>query len=188
MYDSTCLGRPHAHHQELNSCSSSLWFYRWSVVVAVLSVVVGPVVGNRRVLGVRTPDTCWAVRKRQVINLRNSWVYLVDLFELYDDAGLTNFKFNERKWNAPDIYRAMFSNVQGVQLKSGPYFNPLKPELNPICYLLALLAHHFLHITRIRVKSLTFRLLMSYIYIYIYIYGAPILDVSRSHTTTQHSR
>ena len=29
---------------------------------------------------------------------------------------------------------------------------------------------------------------MSYIYIYIYIYGTPILDVSRSHTTTQHSR
>ena len=27
-----------------------------------------------------------------------------------------------------------------------------------------------------------------YIYIYIYIYVAPILDVSRSHTTTQHSR
>ena len=46
-------------------------------------------------------------------------------------------------------------------------FNPLKPELNSICYLLALLgAHHFLHVTRIRVKLLTFRLLMSYIYIY----------------------
>jgi len=61
--------------------------------------------------------------------------------------------------------------------------NPLNPELNPICYLLALLgAHHFLHVSRIRVKSLTIRLLMSYIY------GAPILDVSRSHTTTQHSR
>jgi hypothetical protein len=58
--------------------------------------------------------------------------------------------------------------------------NPLKPELIPICYLLALLgAHHFLHVSRIRVKLLTFRLLMSYIY------GAPILDVSRSHTTTQ---
>ena len=27
-----------------------------------------------------------------------------------------------------------------------------------------------------------------YIYIYIYIYGAPIVDVSRSHTTTHHSR
>ena len=49
--------------------------------------------------------------------------------------------------------------------------NPLNPKLNPICYLLALLgAHHFLHVSRIRVKLLTFRLLMSYIYIYIYIY------------------
>ena len=45
--------------------------------------------------------------------------------------------------------------------------NPLKPELNPIFYLLALLgAHHFLHVSRIRVKSLTFRRLMSYIYIW----------------------
>ena len=35
-------------------------------------------------------------------------------------------------------------------------------------------------------SKLTLRRLMSYIYIYIY--GAPILDVSRSHTTTQHSR
>jgi len=62
-------------------------------------------------------------------------------------------------------------------------FNPLNPELNPIYYLLALLgAHHFLHVSRIRVKLLTFRRLMSYIY------GAPILDVSRSHTTTHHSR
>jgi hypothetical protein len=35
-----------------------------------------------------------------------------------------------------------------------------------MCCLLALLgAHHFLHISRIRVKSLTLRLLMSYIYI-----------------------
>ena len=60
--------------------------------------------------------------------------------------------------------------------------NPLNPELNPICYLLALLTHHFLHVSRIMVKSSTLRLLMSYIY------GAPILDVSRSHTTTHHSR
>ena len=61
--------------------------------------------------------------------------------------------------------------------------NPLKPELKFLCYLLALLgAHRFLHVSRIGVKLLTFRLLMSYIY------EAPILDVSRSHTTTQHSR
>jgi len=60
-------------------------------------------------------------------------------------------------------------------------FNSLKPELNPICYLLALLAHHFLHVSRIRVKSLTIRLLMSYIY------GTPILDVSRSHNDAAQS-
>ena len=45
-------------------------------------------------------------------------------------------------------------------------FNPLNTELNPISYLLALLAHHFLHVSRIRVKSLTHSLLMSHIYIY----------------------
>jgi len=35
----------------------------------------------------------------------------------------------------------------------GNSINPLNAELNPICYLLALLgAHHFLHVSRIRVK------------------------------------
>ena len=49
--------------------------------------------------------------------------------------------------------------------------NTLNAELNPICCLLALLgAHHFLHVSRIRVKSLNLRILMIYIYIYIYIY------------------
>jgi len=51
-----------------------------------------------------------------------------------------------------------------VSTKQTVHINPLNAELNPICYLLALLAHHFLHISRIRVKSLTLRLLMSYIY------------------------
>ena len=61
-------------------------------------------------------------------------------------------------------------------------FSHLNPELNPICYLLALLgAHLFLHVTKIRVKILTFRRLMSYIY------GAPILDVSRSHNDAAQS-
>ena len=66
-----------------------------------------------------------------------------------------------------------------MYLSSYP-LNPLNAKLNPICYLLALLAHHFLHVSRIRVKSLTLRLLMSYIY------AAPNLDVSRSHTMTHH--
>ena len=63
-------------------------------------------------------------------------------------------------------------------------FNALNPELNPICYLLALLgAPHFLHVSRIRVKSLTIRLLM-YIYIYIYIYDISNLRVK--HRSMEH--
>jgi len=78
MYSSTCFGRPHAHHQELNNCSSSLWFYLWSVVIAVLMVLVGPdhdqqhcyhhapavkpeaatAVVELLMMGVRTPETC----------------------------------------------------------------------------------------------------------------------------------
>jgi len=59
------------------------------------------------------------------------------------------------KWAVTDFSKdrsAAFSRV-----------NPLNPKLNPICYLLALLAHHFLHVSGIRVKFLTFRPLMSYI-------------------------
>jgi len=104
MYCSTCFGRPHAHHQELNNCSSSLWFYLRSVVIAMLLVVVGPdhdqqhcyhhalkvkpeaatAVVELQMMGVRTPETCWVVHKRQVINLKTCCIWLVDLFEKYD--------------------------------------------------------------------------------------------------------
>ena len=91
-------------------------------------------------------------------------------------------------WNSP--LGVISTDLLKMEIRLSPHsvvFNPLNAELNPICCLLALLgAHHFLHVSRIRVKSLTLRLLMSYIYIYIY--WAPILDVSRSHTTTHHSR
>jgi hypothetical protein len=33
-------------------------------------------------MGVRTPETCRAVHKRQVINLRDYCIWLVNLFEL----------------------------------------------------------------------------------------------------------
>ena len=42
IYSSTCFGRPHAHHQELNNISNSLWFYLRIVVVTVLLFVFGP--------------------------------------------------------------------------------------------------------------------------------------------------
>jgi hypothetical protein len=36
IYSSTCFGRSPAHHQELNDCSISHWFYHRIVVIAVL--------------------------------------------------------------------------------------------------------------------------------------------------------
>jgi len=63
IHSSTCFGRPYAHHQELNNCGNSLWFYLRSVVIAVLLVVVGPVkpaaataVVELLMMGVRTPE------------------------------------------------------------------------------------------------------------------------------------
>jgi hypothetical protein len=32
-------------------------------------------------MGMRMPETCWAVFKRQVINLRSCWILLVDSVE-----------------------------------------------------------------------------------------------------------
>ena len=46
IYSSTRFGRPHAHRQELNNCSSNLWFYLRIVVTAVLLFAVGPNVNN----------------------------------------------------------------------------------------------------------------------------------------------
>jgi hypothetical protein len=41
IYSSTCLGRFPAHHQELNDCSGSLWFYLRIVVIVVLCSWLG---------------------------------------------------------------------------------------------------------------------------------------------------
>jgi len=40
IYSSSCFGHLHDRHQELNNCSSSLWFYLCIVVIAVLLFVV----------------------------------------------------------------------------------------------------------------------------------------------------
>jgi hypothetical protein len=46
VYSSTCFGRFPAHHQELNDCSDSLWFYLRIVVTAVLCSWSGWSVGR----------------------------------------------------------------------------------------------------------------------------------------------
>jgi hypothetical protein len=43
IYSPTCFGRSPAHHQKLNDCSSSLWFYLLIVVIAVLCLWSGQV-------------------------------------------------------------------------------------------------------------------------------------------------
>ena len=58
------------------------------------------------------------------------------------------------KWSSPVCRSLRTAYIKG---NFSIHINPLNPELNPICCLLALLAHHFLHVSRIIVKSLTLR-------------------------------
>jgi hypothetical protein len=93
---STCFGRPHAHHQELNNCSSSHGFYLRIVVIAVLflwsarsqiqhcyhhDMKVKPEAATAVIellmLRGRTPETCWAVNKRQANELKHFCIWLV---------------------------------------------------------------------------------------------------------------
>ena len=88
----------------------------------------------------------------------------------FNAAGLCGISYLEFQITFDDIFRV--------------WFNPLNAELNPICYLLALLrAHHFLHVSRIRVKSLTLRLIMSYIYICMEHQFLMFLDHTQRRTT-----
>jgi hypothetical protein len=67
IYSSTCFGRPHAHHQELNDCSSSIWFYLRIVLIAEphgyhhdtkVKADAANAVIELLMMGVRTPETC----------------------------------------------------------------------------------------------------------------------------------
>jgi hypothetical protein len=63
-YSSTFFGHPHAHHQELNNCSSSLWFYLRNMVTALLppspsgKLEAASAVIELLMMGMRMPKTC----------------------------------------------------------------------------------------------------------------------------------
>ena len=98
-----------------------------------------------------------------VCSIQNGFLFLfISKWKLQKSSGFWPQRFNYLMVRNCPCY---------CQFPCTGYVNPLKPELNPICYLLALLAHHFLHVSRITVKLLTLRWLMSYIYIYIYIWS-----------------
>jgi len=84
MYSSTCLctaqhvyvtaqhvGRGRADHDQQH-CYHPASTVKQEVATAVIELLM---------MGVRTSETCWAVHKRQVTNLRSCCTWLVDLFE-----------------------------------------------------------------------------------------------------------
>jgi hypothetical protein len=88
--------------------------YRWNVVVVMLLAVIEPArtrptallpprsngkpetataVIELPMMGMRMPETCWAVFQKQVINLKNCCIWLVDSYECMTMHGLANPKF-----------------------------------------------------------------------------------------------
>jgi len=132
IYSSTCFGHSPAHHQELNDCSSSLWFYLHMVVIAVLCSWSGRPAGRLCC----QPLVCFSIAT--VI--------------LCCCCCITRTSYAPSPVLLSFVSEAMFQ-IQTARQDLLFFYD-----------------------------ILTLRRLMSYIY------GAPILDVSRSHTTTQHSR
>jgi len=97
-YSSTCFGHPHAHHQELNNCCSSLWSWLGQSARPRPTALLPPrssgepeaatAVIELLMMSMRMPETCWAVFKRQVINLWNCCIWSVDSFECMMMQGL----------------------------------------------------------------------------------------------------
>jgi hypothetical protein len=81
IYSSTCFGRFHAHHQELNDCSGSRPARPRTQHDCHHDTKVTPEAANAVIvllmMGGKTPETCWAVNKRQDNKLENCCIWLV---------------------------------------------------------------------------------------------------------------
>jgi len=105
IYSSTCFGRSPVHHQELNDCSSSLWFYLRIVIISArprtqhdchhdtkVKPEAGTAVIELLLMGGRKPETRWAVNKRQDNKLENCCIWLVIYLNSTMMHGITNLK------------------------------------------------------------------------------------------------
>ena len=83
------------HHSEHTFLNTPFWtnvrnchfaFIYWLNINLHRTLEAATAVVELLMMDVMTSETCWAVSKRQVINGRDCCIWLVDLFELYDDA------------------------------------------------------------------------------------------------------
>jgi len=87
IYSSTCFGRFPSHHQELNDCSGSLCHHDTKVKPEAVTAVI-----ELLMMDGKTPETCWAVNKRQDNKLENCWIWLVIYLNCTMMHGLTILK------------------------------------------------------------------------------------------------
>ena len=111
IYSSACFGRLPVHHQELNDCSGSLWFYLRIVVTVVLcswsdrpqtqhdchhdkkvKPEAATAVIELLMMGGKTPETCWAVNERQDNKLKNCCLWMVIYLNLVCDVDVKSVR------------------------------------------------------------------------------------------------
>ena len=66
-------------------------------------------------MGVEAPETCWATHKRQVINLWNCCIWLVDLFELL----LKHILQNQDMWVWTGFSWLGIASISGMSYENG---------------------------------------------------------------------
>ena len=62
------------------------------------------------------PETCWAIHKRQVMNLWNCCILLVDLFQSYDDARTCERQTTTAGYSEGKISRFVFQAMSAILL------------------------------------------------------------------------
>jgi len=179
IYSSTCFGRFPAHHRfPARPRTQHDYYHNTKVKPEAATAVTGLLMMDGK-----TSESCWAVNKRQDNKLKNCYIWLVIYLNCTMMHGLTNLKFKDRKSVVTERSLHLFHS-EWSQLEMSENTLVQKHSIFILKTNSSSRINVLLHLKQGEPpwRFLTLRWLMSYIY------GAPILDVSRSHTTTQHSR